>query len=333
MGDLPTGRAPGSGHVARSSRWRRLTLLAVPTLLALTLSSCAYLQGAIKARDAGGPVPWWCTSTEDIPVTDGPAAGNIDWYSGIDKAPLSWDDCVLMSAQFDGAKKYAEQFPRRGPAETSGFREVTNYIPGMGTHHVKGGITPQMLADPSFDRENPIIAGLDNKFDPAQPEVMQYDGNNSDSRLVGFDYYVRTSTGLPPTGFPGNIDWWHHHPRICHRRSDAAMVAFNVSDANCSGQQGVNVNYANYYMLHVWVLDDMKFIPDVFAGRIPCITGTGGAGTVRDNPDHWCHFGRTAPASGAAMQTPSSLASATPAAASPGGHRSMICPMTEGTAS
>ena len=276
MGDRPAARASASKPI-RSSRWRRLPVFALPVVLALTLSSCAYFQGAIKARDAGGPVPWWCTSTEEIPVTQGPAVGNIDWYANIDKAPLAWDDCVRMSAQFDVAKKYAEQYPTRGQAEAAGFREVTSFIPGMGTHHVKGGITPQMLADPSFNRQNPILdnAGLDNKFEPSKPEVMQYDGNNADSRLVGFDYYVRTNTGLPPAGFPGNIDWWHHHPWICHRRTDAAMIAFNVSDATCSSQNGVNVNYSNYYMLHVWVLDDMKFIPDVFAGRMPCITGPG----------------------------------------------------------
>ena len=122
---------------------------------------------------------------------------------------------------------------------------------------------------------------------------MQYDGNGPDARLVGFDYYVRTNTGNPPAGFPGNIDWWHHHPWICHRKTDAAMIAFNVTDSTCASQNGVNVNYSNYYMLHVWVLDDMKFIPDVFAGQIPCISGPGGSTTVRDNPDHPCHFGRT----------------------------------------
>ena len=30
---------------------------------------------------------------------------------------------------------------------------------------------------------------------------------------------------------------------------------------------------SNYYMLHVWVLDDMTFEPDVFAGMMPCIFG------------------------------------------------------------
>ena len=74
------------------------------------------------------------------------------------------------------------------------------------------------------------------------------------------------------------------------------MIAFNTTDANCTAQNGVNVNMANYYMLHVWVLDDMKFTPDVYAGMIPCISG--GTGTIHD-PNHSCHTSRTAPATAA----------------------------------
>ena len=115
----------------------------------------------------------------------------------------------------------------RGVAEAAGWREVTGYIPGMGTHHVRGGITPAMLADPAFNPANPILdsVGLDTVFDPTKPDVLQFDGAGASARLVGFDYYVRTTTGLPPAGFPGNNDWWHHHPMICHRKTDAAMIA------------------------------------------------------------------------------------------------------------
>jgi len=31
----------------------------------LVLSSCAYLEGAVDYAN-GGPVPWWCTATEEI---------------------------------------------------------------------------------------------------------------------------------------------------------------------------------------------------------------------------------------------------------------------------
>ena len=79
------------------------------------------------------------------------------------------------------------------------------------------------------------------------------------------------------------------HPKICFRTSDAYMVGFNTSDSSCAGLGGINVNMANYYMLHVWVLDDMKFIPDVYAGMIPCIAN----GTAIHDPNDPCHTSRT----------------------------------------
>jgi hypothetical protein len=289
---------------------RRLALPGLLLMLLLAFSSC-YYGGAINAREAGGPVPWWCTSTEEIPVTSGPAVGTVDWYANVDKRPLSWEDCVSMSAFFDYAKRFAEQWGTRGAAEAAGWREMTQYIPGMGTHHARGGITAAMLADPSFNRLNPILdnAGLDATFNPFEPEVLQFDGNGADAKLVGFDYYVRTSTGQPPAGFPGNIDWWHHHPWICYRTSDARMVAFNGTDASCASLSGVNVYMGNFYMLHVWVLDDMKFIPDVFAGQMPCITG----GSAIHDANHWCHSSRTAPASATAASARTASAGPAPA--------------------
>ena len=227
----------------------------------------------------------------EIPVTTGPAVGTVDWYAGTHKEVLDPDDCIATSAQFDLARGYAEKWATAGAAEADGWREVTGYVPGMGTHHVRGGITPAMLTDPAF-RANPILddVGLDDVFDPVKPEVLQFGGNGNDARLVGFDYYVRTTTGRPPEGFPGNNDWWHHHPTICHRTSDAAMVAFNTSNASCQAEGGVNVNMANYYMLHVWVLADMTFEPDVYAGMIPCISG----GTAVFDASHPCHKSRGA---------------------------------------
>jgi hypothetical protein len=269
---------------------RSRLLVVLVAVVAVVASGCVYYQGAVDAEKEGGPVPWWCAPTEEIPVTDGPAAGTVDWYAGTHKAPLSWAQCKTLSAQLDLARAYAETWPTRGAAEADGWREVTGYVPGMGTHHVRGGITPELLNSPSFDRQNPILdsVGLDDRFQPTRPEVLQFDGSGPNAKLVGFDYYVRTATGLPPEGFPGNNDWWHHHPRICHRSSDARMIAFNVSDASCTSSGGINVNMANYYMLHVWVLPDMTFEPDVYAGMMPCIFG----GTAIHDPEDPCHTTR-----------------------------------------
>jgi hypothetical protein len=267
-------------------RTRLFALLAVAAVL---LGSCTYADMARSFQDRGDPLPWWCNPTEEIPVTEGPAAGTIDWYAGTHKQPLTWDQCHQLSAQLDEAIDWALQWPTAGAAEADGWARITPFIPGMGTHHVRGGVTPAMLADPSFDRLNPILdaVGLDGVFDPTRPDVLQFDGNGPDAKLVGFDYYVRTTTGVPPEGFPGNNDWWHHHPWICHSQATAAQIGFNISDSRCASLGGVNVNLSNYYMLHAWVLEDMVFTPDVYAGMIPCI----GTTTIHDPLDP-CHVGR-----------------------------------------
>ena len=116
-----------------------------------------------------------------------------------------------------------------------------------------------------------------------------------------------------------NLDWWHHHPWICYRKTDAEMIAFNASDASCTSQNGVNVNMSNYYMLHVWVLEDMTFEPDVFAGMIPCISG----GTAVHDANHWCHKSRTSPAAAAIGAGLRTAAAAGPAHRT--GIRGMVC--------
>jgi hypothetical protein len=270
---------------------KRARLAAVVTILILVTTSCRFINLSQQAEANGDAKPWWCNPTESsIRVNDGPASGTVDWYAGVQKAPLTWAQCHQLSGWLDEAAEYAQQWPTLGEAEADGWRMVTPYFQGMGTHHVRGGVTPQMLVDPNFDPENPILdaVGLDGIFDPTKPDVLQFDGNGPNARLVGADYYVRTDTGLPPEGFPGNNDWWHHHPYICHRLSDARQIGFNVSNTQCTNMGGVNVNLSDYYMLHIWVVEGQQYTPDVYAGMIPCITG----GSAIWDPLDPCHLGR-----------------------------------------
>jgi hypothetical protein len=268
---------------------KRTRTLALAACLALVAASCDYADMAGYFRSNGDPLPWWCAPTEEIPVTDGPASGNIDWYAGTHKEPLTWEQCERLSAQLDAAIETVSQWPTAADAAADGWQMVMPYYPGMGTHHTRNGFLVDLLKDPNFDRFNPILDeyGMDDVFDPANPEVLQYDGNGPDAKLIGFDYYVRTDNGLPPEGFEGNNDWWHHHPWICFSKTDGRSINFNTSDATCNAQGGVNVNMSNYYMLHAWVLEDMVYTPDVYAGMIPCITVSG---AIYDTLDP-CHTG------------------------------------------
>lgn len=67
---------------------RNARLVALVLAATLATSSCAYFNAVVTAQDAGGPRPWWCDGTEEIPVTEGPAAGTVDWYAGTHKDPI-----------------------------------------------------------------------------------------------------------------------------------------------------------------------------------------------------------------------------------------------------
>jgi hypothetical protein len=276
--------------------FRRTRLLAGLALLALVTaaSGCEYYPMAVKAAQEGQPVPWFCNPTAPNSVT-GPGMGTVNWYAGVTRAPLSAQDCATFGAHLDLAKAYAEQFPTLGSAEASGFSKGFAFIPGMGTHHGFENLTPAELLDPSFDRFNPIIPGspIDGAFDPNRPEFLQYNGNTADSVLVGMSWYVRTTTGLPPAGFAGNNDWWHHHPTLCLSKTTAEVVGVNTNDDQCALRNAVNVYMDDYYMLHAWVVDDLEYHADVHAPMHPCIKSTGAIFDM-DDP---CHTSATAGAS------------------------------------
>ena len=78
-------------------------------------------------------------------------------------------------------------------------------------------------------------------------------------------WYVRTENGQPPEGFVGGNDWWHHHPNLCLSTVDARIIGVNTTDAGCTGIGGINTYMSNYYMVHLWVVDDLEYRNDVFA--------------------------------------------------------------------
>ena len=109
----------------------RARAVVLVVIAAMLLSSCEYLRRAYVAEQNGDPVPWWCAPSEDdVRVTDGPASGTVDWYVGVQKAPLSNAQCKNLSSSIDAALAYAKKWPTEGQAEADGWTEATPYVPG-----------------------------------------------------------------------------------------------------------------------------------------------------------------------------------------------------------
>lgn len=268
---------------------RRPLFVVAIAALGFVASGCYTIQANLAA-DNGDPVPWFCNPVAPNSVT-GPGMGTTNFYAGVTRAPLDYTTCKQVATMFDQAKDYAKRFPTLGDAKVAGMHNGFDFIAGMGTH-TGFTVTPELLADPSFDPQDPIIPGsnIDGVFNPAEPEFLQYNGNTNDSVLVGLDYYVRTENGLPPAGLPGNNDWWHHHPTLCVRPNTGTAFGVNTTDAGCASQGGINLHMQKYFMLHVWLVDQVEYRGDVHAPMHPCIQGTGAIFNM-DDPCHQAFMG------------------------------------------
>jgi len=222
------------------------------TVLALTLSGCFQAAALLHQKNNPDTRPWWCDSTMSSEAHPG-----AQWYidRGIEKGPLSWEDCISLSGNFDEALKFAKQWPTRGDAEADGWRASVNYATGLGSHHALG---------------NPLVG----TFDPNRPTFLQYGGNTPDAELVGVSWFVNNGPDAPPEGFPGYNDWWHQHPHLCVSNTSGVVIF----DGACpQGTNGTTVHLESYWLLHAWIVPGWNFQPDVFMGEHPCLLPGGPA--------------------------------------------------------
>lgn len=239
----------------RALRPARIGLLVAVTLL---LSACYYPAAVSHRRKDPDTRPWWCHSLmgHDHGGEGGHGDHGEEHYAGMEKGMLSWDDCLVLSQNFDNAVEFAQQYPTLGDAEAAGWVRTVNYATGMGTHHrnPNSGVLP--------------APGV---FDPDEPTYLQYGGNSADAPLVGMSWYVNSGS-MPPAGFVGDNDWWHVHPQLCFRNG---LV---IRDGPCQpGDGGVTLNLEDYWMVHAWIVPGWEFKPDVFVNHHPCLEAGGPA--------------------------------------------------------
>jgi hypothetical protein len=293
-----------------------IRLAVVGLVLAVGAIACEPVRVPVPQAEGAkaGATPWYCAPRAYNSVT-GPGMGTVDFYAGRLRKDLRPAQCAQLEGYVAQAKAFAQQYPTRASAEAAGWTVSFEYFSGMGTHHGKGMFTEAQLNSPSFDRHDPILPGTAT-FDPTQPNTLQYDDDGPGAELVGMSWYVRSTDG-PPEGFPGSADRWHHHPRLCIRKTNPTIIGINTSDTGCAQVNGINLNMERYYMLHLWVVDDLEYQADVFAPMHPCIRFPQAIFDMEDG----CHDVPNAP-------TPRSKPANAPGTGTPIGY----CPLGSGLA-
>lgn len=172
--------------------------------------------------------------------------------------------CNKLKGQLNNTRDFAAQYPTLGDATDDGFTFVTPWFAGAGTHMGRWEL-------------------LDGEVDPANPEVLIYDGNGKEARLVGVMYAV-LSNERPKDVFVGGNDVWHQHRGLCFTSSQRAKEVFQPMERMVIGSEraekiwceqmwgGEKDDFASLWMMHVWVVPGCENDWGLFAHDHPYLT-------------------------------------------------------------
>ncbi len=213
---------------------------------------------------------WYCDSSGTGGHHTDPA------YEGHTKGALDDYDCQIVGIQFEAALAFAMQWPTLGEAEDDGWHMTVPYVQGMGTHHMRNNGF-WIDGNDEFNPDDPYFNGttLDEYFDYGEPEFLMYDGNDRAAKLVGFAWYVKSDPDQPPEGFAGDNDWWHRHMALCFFDDRMLVIGEDISDEECTGNRGTNVDLSHFWMAHAWIVEPWLQNFDVFANHHPCLLEDG----------------------------------------------------------
>jgi hypothetical protein len=154
---------------------------------------------------------------------------------------------TALVAEIRAASQIACRLRTPADAARAGYVLSANYDEGIGTHWTNWRL-------------------VDAPFDPTRPSMLLYGPRLGETQLVGFSYWVRTSSRTGPDGFAGAADKWHRHFGMCFD-STGMLERENVrSPRLCDGRF---VNGTDIWMLHAWVVPGAPNVWGLFAPLNP----------------------------------------------------------------
>ncbi|MBM3662441.1 MAG: hypothetical protein FJW94_06050 [Actinobacteria bacterium] len=199
-------------------------------------------------------------------------AGPQPWTAMIDQS-----ECVRLAEELELARDTALAYPTAADALAGGWVRVTTYVPGIASHYMKFSL-------------------VDGRFDITQPEMLLYDGNGPEARMVGLSYYLLHAGDAEPTqGFTGANDHYHRHIGLCN--GPGGVIGDSTTSAEeCAARGGRKDSNSIGWMAHAWVVPGCESPWGVFSAASPLLdrklaeasgknAGACSASSVRDRYD------------------------------------------------
>jgi len=212
-------------------------------------SAAADLAGHHVASGTATPTPHpHVTPTAGAATAEGEGHG----HGGGEEVPIlpvKPADRAKLAKELVRARRVALRFPTIKSAEAAGYQRVVRYVPLIGSHYMR------------FDL-------VDDRFDVDNPEMLLYDGNDPDSKIIGLSYYQTAL--LEPSGFTGPNDHWHRHIGLCVSKTTFEVIGDESTErADCESRGGFKHNVNNAWMVHAWVVPGWESPIGVFSADHP----------------------------------------------------------------
>lgn len=162
------------------------------------------------------------------------------------------EDVAALQAELQAAGTVIEPMATAADAMEAGYFQVTPYVPGIGAHY----LNVDLLQNDTFD--------------PAQPEMLLYNGNEPTSELVGLSYGMLGDEA--PEGFTGPNDEWHVHPSLCIVGS-MVVGPDSTPEEMCEsigGRKGMGFDKP-MWMGHLWQVPGWESPWGLFSGENPTL--------------------------------------------------------------
>ncbi len=175
--------------------------------------------------------------------------GPQPWVAMTDQA-----ECDRLAEELALARETALSYPTAADAMDAGWVRVAPYLPGIAAHYM------------NFDL-------VDGEFAVDEPEMILYDGNEPDARVVGLSYYIILDGENEPTqGFTGDNDHSHRHIGLC-QGPGGVIGDSTTTPEECEARGGTKADGSKGWMSHAWVVPGCESPWGVFSASSPVLDG------------------------------------------------------------
>ncbi|HYZ98187.1 MAG TPA: hypothetical protein VE575_05505 [Acidimicrobiales bacterium] len=168
-----------------------------------------------------------------------------------------------LADEIEQSNAVAAKYPTVADAEAGGWRRITPYVPCIAAHYLNNTL-------------------LDGNFDPANPEILLFDGTDPDSQLVGLSYLQFADPDTPPDGFAGGNDPWHVHTQLC-LGGGGVVGDESTTEEECASRGGSLVRLDNLWMMHMWNVPGWESRWGLFSSEHPDLGGV--IGDINAEPE------------------------------------------------